>query len=135
MPNEKIKGLGFHHIGLKVGNFEKSIDFYVNGLGMKKYASWGDGDGRIQMLQIGDGGILELFAGGGDHLSAAGKWIHFAMKVDDVDAAYSAALAAGAESLIEPKIVPLDSQPEKLTIKIAFVKGFDGEELEFFKLM
>lgn len=135
MANEKIKGMGFHHIGLKVADFEKSVDFYENGLGMKKFASWGEGDGRVQMLDLGDGGILELFAGGGDHLSNSGKWVHFAMKVDDVDAAYATALAAGAESLIPPKVVPLDAKPEKLTLNIAFVKGPDGEELEFFKLI
>lgn len=135
MANEKIKGLGFHHIGLKVADLDKSIDFYENGLGMKKFAAWGEGSGRVQMLDLGDGGILELFAGGGDHLSNNGKWVHFAMRVEDVDAAYAAALSAGAESLIPPKVVPLDSQPEKLTLNIAFVKGPDGEELEFFKII
>lgn len=130
--NKKIPGLGFHHIALKVKDFEKSRDFYVNGLGMTPIVGWGEGDSEIIMLDLGDGGILELFAGGGDHLASNGKWLHFAMTVDNVDEAYATAIAAGAESLIPPKSVPLESRPYKMTLRIAFVKGFDGEELEFF---
>lgn len=132
--NKKIPGLGFHHIALKVKDFKKSYDFYVNGLGMTPIVGWGENDGEVQMLDLGDGGILELFAGGGDQLSNNGKWLHFAMKVDDVDHAYNTAIAAGASPLTEPKTVPLESRPYKMTLRIAFVKGFDGEELEFFKI-
>jgi len=133
--NKKIKGLGFHHIALKVKDFDKSRKFFVEGLGMTPVVTWGEGDSKIEMLDLGDGGILELFAGGGDHLPESGKYIHFAMKVDDVDSAYETALAAGAEPLTPPKSVPLDSTPYKMTIRVAFVKGFDGEELEFFKVV
>lgn len=133
MANEIIAGLGFHHIGLKAANFERSVAFYT-ALGFKPVASWIGGSGDpITMFDLGDGGILELFGGGGDHLSTKGKWVHFAMKVDSVDRAYEAALAAGAVSISAPKSVPLDSKPEKMTIRVAFVAGPDGEELEFFK--
>ena len=64
---------------------------------------------------------------------AEGKWLHFAMKVDDVDAAYETALKAGFEPKIAPKVVPLQSWPAPMSINIAFVVGPDGEELEFFK--
>lgn len=133
--NKKISGLGFHHIALKVKDFEKSRDFYVNGLGMTPIVGWGEGEGEVVMLDLGNGDILELFAGGGDHLASNGKWLHFAMTVDNVDEAYATAIAAGAESLTPPKTVPLDSKPYKMTLRIAFVKGFDGEELEFFTIV
>jgi glyoxylase I family protein len=133
--NKKIKGLGFHHIALKVKDFQKSCKFYTDGLGLTPVVGWGEGAGEIQMFDFGDGGILELFAGGGDDLSENGKWLHFTMHADDVDAAYAAAIAAGAKPLIEPKEVPLDSRPYKMTLRIAFVIGFDGEQLEFFKIV
>ena len=132
MANEIIKGMGFHHIGLKVADFAKSREMY-RALGMKEICGWGEGDGEIVMFDLGDGGRIELFAGGGDHLSKEGKWLHFAMKVDDVDAAYATALAAGFESKIAPKVVPLASWPNPMSINIAFVVGPDGEELEFFR--
>lgn len=133
--NKKIPGLGFHHIALKVKDLDKSIEFYTIGLGMTPVVGWREGDKRIQMLDLGNGDILELFAGGSDELQAVGKWQHFAMCVEDVDAAYKTAIKAGAESHIEPKTVPLDSQPYKMSIRIAFVKGLDGEQLEFFKVV
>ena len=68
MANEMIKGMGFHHIGLKVADFAKSRAMY-NALGMKEVCGWGEGDKEIVMFDLGDGGRIELFAGGGDFLS------------------------------------------------------------------
>ncbi len=133
MANEIIKGMGFHHVALKATNFEESFKFFTEGLGMKFYTQWGDGDGRIAMLDLGDGGILELFAGGAEGPNT--NYIHFAMKVDDVDAAYATALAAGAKPKSAPKVVPLQSAPVKLTLNCAFVYGPSGEELEFFRIV
>ena len=134
MSNEIIKGLGFHHIALKVKDFEKSAKFY-EALGFKMFTEWTNPGGNIRMYDIGDGGILELFSGGGDHLSENGKWIHFAMRTGDVEAAYATALAAGATPLTPPKTVDVDSSPVKITLNVAFVKGPDGEELEFFRMI
>lgn len=131
--NKVISGMGFAHIALKASDFEKSLHFY-EALGMTPCLSWGEGDGRITMLELGDGGILELFAGGSKE-EECGKFIHFAMSVDDVNDAYIAALAAGARPKTEPKVVALDSQPVQKTLNVAFVYGPDGEELEFFRFV
>ena len=132
MANKKISGAAFHHVALLTTDLERSVKFY-KALGMEEIVRWGEGAFEIVMLDIGDGGRIELFAGGGDFLSKEGKWLHFAMKVDDVDAAYATALAAGFESKIAPKVVPLASWPNPMSINIAFVVGPDGEELEFFR--
>ena len=135
MANEKIKGMGFHHVAVKAKDFEESMKFYIEGLGMKFMTQWGEGDGRIAMLDMGNGDIVELFAGGSDRETVDPKYIHFAMNVDDVDAAYETALAAGAKPKSAPVVVPLDSSPVKLTLNCAFVYGPAGEELEFFKIL
>lgn len=132
MGNGIIRGMGFHHIGLKAASLEKSLRFYT-ALGMKEIVRWGEGEKEIVMLDLGDGGRIELFANGGDAYAEEGKWVHFAVCVDDVDEAYRIALEAGGLPHIAPKTVPLDSRPEKISIRIAFVKGPDGEQLEFFK--
>ena len=85
------------------------------------------------MLDLGDDGRIELFANGGDEYAVNGKWVHFAIGTEDVDGMYEKALAAGATPLIAPKTVPLESTPYRTAIHIAFVKGPDGEELEFFQ--
>ena len=132
MANEKIPGLGFHHIGLMASDFEKSCAFY-SALGMKELVSWGEGNEKIAMFDLGNGDRVELFASGGDDYSAKGKFIHFAMTVEDVDAAFETALAAGARPKMPPTTLDLDSSPYRMSIRIAFVYGPDGEELEFFK--
>ena len=123
---------GFHHAGLKCSNIDKSIAMY-QALGMKEVMRWGEGEKLVVMLDLGDGGRLELFANGGDAFSASGKWIHFALKVTDVEAAYRQALSIGFTSKMEPTVLPLATKPEPTPIHIAFVCGPDGEEVEFFK--
>ncbi|MBE6598416.1 MAG: VOC family protein [Ruminococcaceae bacterium] len=135
MANETIKGMGFHHIALKAADFDASYKFYTDGLGLKLYTAWGEGDSRAAMLDLGDGGILELFAGGTGEDQSNPRFFHFAMKVDDVDAAYETALKAGAKPKSAPVVVPVDSAPVKVTLNCAFVYGPDGEELEFFKIL
>ncbi len=132
MANEIIKGAGSHHIALMASDFEKSLAFY-KALGFKEVARWGDEIKTIAMLDIGDGSRIELFSNGGDEYSVAGKWAHFAVKVDDVEEAFDIAVKAGGVPKIYPKVVPLDSSPYKMSINIAFVYGPSGEELEFFK--
>jgi catechol 2,3-dioxygenase-like lactoylglutathione lyase family enzyme len=133
MANERIKGIGFHHVALRTADLDKSLAFY-KGLGMKEVVRWGEGGGEIVMLDIGDGGIIELFANNGESYPAEGRWQHFALEVEDVEAAYSLALHIGGKPSIAPKIVPLDdARPAPIAIHIAFVEGPSGEQLEFFK--
>ncbi|MBQ9783389.1 MAG: VOC family protein [Clostridia bacterium] len=128
----KQSGLSFHHIGLKCADLARSLKFY-EALGLREVIRWGEGEGEIVMLAMDDGGRIELFADGGDAYAVQGKWVHFAMGCEDVDGMYEKALAAGAAPLTPPKTVPLESKPEKVSIRIAFVKGPDGEEVEFFR--
>ena len=132
MANDIIKGMGFHHIALKCKDIEKSLTMY-KALGMKEIVRWGEGEKLIVMLDVGDGGRIELFANGSDEFSTKGKWQHFALCVDDVDAAYAIARAAGFGEHTAPKVVPLKAIPADISINIAFVIGPDGEEVEFFK--
>lgn len=124
--------MGFHHIALKCKDIDKSLAMY-RALGMTEAVRWGEGEKLIVMLDVGDGGRIELFANGSDAFAENGKWQHFALRVDDVDAAYETAIAAGFAPHTLPKTVPLESSPEKITINVAFVKGPDGEQLEFFR--
>lgn len=133
--NKIIPGMTIAHIALRASDIDRSIKFY-EALGMEKYVSWGEGAKRVQMLKFGGTGMLELFNEGPDikvQGEYAGKYTHFAYGVDDVEAAYNTALAAGATTKVAPKVVALESEPEKISINIAFVYGPDGEEIEFFK--
>lgn len=132
MANEILKNLGFHHIALRCADIEKSLEMY-QALGMTEKVRWGENESLIVMLDIGNGSIIELFADGGSKYAEEGKWQHFAMTTDNVEKAYETALKAGFTPLTAPKTVPLNSSPEKMEITVAFVKGPDGEQVEFFK--
>lgn len=132
MANVILNNAAFHHVALRCSDIEKSIAMYT-ALGMKELLRWGEGEKEIVMLDIGSGGRLELFANGSDFYSENGKWQHIALAVEDVEKAFHIALDAGFAADIFPKIAPLDSTPYKTTFNVAFVKGPDGESLEFFK--
>lgn len=133
MSNKILDGAGFHHVALRTTCLEKSLAFY-KALGMEEIVRWGAGELEIVMLDIGDGGRLELFANRGVDYPAEGRWQHFAISVDDVPAAYELALTLGAKPHTAPKTVPLsDAKPAPIAIQVAFVEGPDGEQVEFFK--
>ncbi len=135
MANGIIKGMGFHHVALRTTDLEKSLAFY-KALGMKEIVRWGEGQKEIVMLDIGDGGRLEVFANRGVDYPAEGRWQHFAVAVDDVQAAFDHAISIGARPHILPKIADLaDARPEPMKINVAFVLGPDDEQLEFFKVV
>ena len=123
---------GFHHIALKASNFEKTYEFY-KALGLKERVRWGEGDSRAVMMDMGDGGCIEIFAGGEDSERVDQRFLHLAFRTDDVDAAYNAALEAGAVSKSSPyEAAPAGATP-CIKMRVAFVYGPDGELLEFFK--
>jgi glyoxylase I family protein len=57
--NEKLVGGGFHHVFTKVRDLNKSLEFY-KGLGFVEKTSWGEGAGRMVLLDTGDGNYFEL---------------------------------------------------------------------------
>jgi len=130
--NEKIGGGGFHHLALRANDFEATVKFYTEGLGFTEKTSWGEGDKRITLLDSGDGNYLEVFAGGTGEVKPEGSYFHVAFRSNDVDKAVAAAVAAGAVVTVEPKDVVLGSNPST-PVRIAFVKGLNGEILEFFQ--
>jgi glyoxylase I family protein len=135
MPTNGIEGPGFHHVAIRASDFEATVKFYTEGLGFRRRYGWGEGDKRAIMLDTGDGNYLEVFAGGkrptGEE-PPEGAILHFALRVADTNTAFAKAVAAGARPTMEPKDVPIEGD-YPVTFRIAFVKGPDGEVIEFFQ--
>lgn len=123
---------GFHHIALSASDFDKTVSFYKT-LGLTERVRWGEGEGRVVMLDMGDGGCIEIFANGENRERVDERFLHLAFKVDDVDGAYNTAINAGAVSKREPCDVAPNGAVPVIKMRIAFVFGPDGEILEFFK--
>jgi len=135
--NKVIGGGGFHHVAIKVVDFDGAVAFYKNGLGLTEKVSWGEGDERAVMLDTGDGNYVEIFAGGKAETASEGRMIHFALRTADTDAAHAKALAAGAVETMAPKNVDIQNRtptaPPVVTVRISFVRTPSGEIIEFFQ--
>lgn len=135
MENKTIPGCGFHHVALRSADWDKSVKFYTEGLGCNLRIQWGEAPRRACMLDTGDGNYVEIFerdpieGGPDDNRSAI---LHFALRADDCAAALEKARAAGGEVTLEVT-VPKPFEAMGLKTKIAFVKGPDGEIVEFFE--
>jgi len=134
MSNVKIPGAGSHHIAIASADFDKSLQFYTEGLGMRPVAFWGKDEERAALLDIGDGSHIELFANGTVNAQEAEKLVHFAIKTTDPDKAFENALAAGAKEKMPPTTLAIPANPP-MPVRIAFVFGPDSEMLEFFQTL
>lgn len=131
MNKSTVKGL--HHVALTVADLDACTAFY-RALGMTPLRSWGEGSSAGAMLDMGDGSILEIFADG-DGKGTQGAVNHIALDVEDADAAYAAALQAGAapQPGWEPRDIVIGSQPP-YPARVAFVFSPTGERVEFFQV-
>lgn len=132
--NQKIAGLGTHHIAVQTQDYTASIAFYTEVMGMVQTAEFSAGGRRICLLDIGDGSHLELFepvpgtTPGGD--ADGNVLFHFALATSDIEAALERVREAGMEITVELKTVDLGP----LNVSIAFFKGPGGEVVEFFQV-
>lgn len=134
IKNSKFANTSFHHVALKVKDFDKSCRLYTDVLGMNIALSWGTTPERACMMDIGDGTYVELFEGGSSEiLLQAEPIIHFALLTDACDAMYNAAIEADCTSHMVPEDLVINGHQGDQPIRISFVVGYDGELIEFFQ--
>jgi catechol 2,3-dioxygenase-like lactoylglutathione lyase family enzyme len=123
---------GIHHVALKacgVEEFEKTVNFYKEILGLPVMRAWGTELEQGIMLSTGNG-LIEIFANG-EERKEQGSIPHFALKTIDVDECIRRVADNGYRVTIEPKDICIASDPE-FPVRIAFCTGPVGEEIEFF---
>ena len=132
--NSVIQGCGAHHIAVQTRDWDASLTFYTDVLGMELIAEFGSPERKIVLLDMGDGSHMELFQPTASS-PAAGDAIpndpvtHFALATTDVHAAIEHVRQAGAEVTLEPRDVSLGA----LNATIAFFRGPSGEVIELFQ--
>ena len=134
--NRVIGGCGFHHVAIRTRNWDKSLQFWTQGMGFVPRIEWGEAPQRAVLLDTGDGNYLEIF----ERESAPrplpegseAPVLHFCFRTDDCAKAVQRAREHGAKVTTEPKIAaPFLKQNIEATI--AFIEGPDGEICEFFQ--
>jgi len=131
MTDQPIAIQGFHHLAMRVRDFDASVRFYTQALGFTSKITWGEGDKRAIMLDCGNSNYLEIFAGAQAD-RPEGVLLHFALRTTDVDGAVQRAVAAGAEVTLPPANTIIPAHPAPVPVRYAFLKGLDGEIIEFF---
>lgn len=119
------------HTMLRVGNLDRSLDFYTNVLGMRVLRKKDYPDGKFTLAFVGyqdeaDGAVLELTHNWEtDHYDLGNAYGHVAIEVDDAYAACERVKAKGGQ-------VVREAGPMKHgTTVIAFVQDPDGYKIEF----
>ncbi len=119
------------HTMLRVGDLDRSIDFYTGVLGMKLLRRKDYPDGQFTLAFVGYDtedrtAVLELtYNWGVDHYEAGSGYGHIAIEVDDAYAACDAVAARGGKVLR-----PAGPMSHGTTV-IAFIEDPDGYPIEF----
>ncbi len=130
--NKVLGGGGFHHVAIKVKNFDTSVSLYKNLLGCVEVAAWGEGNGRGIMLDTGDGACFEIFAGGTGEQPANGFY-HVALRTTRLDEVLASIRTAGLPVTMDATDIVIGSVPP-IPARIAFFTGPDGESIELFQV-
>jgi glyoxylase I family protein len=126
--------VGFHHIAIRVRDFDRSVGFYTGVLGFPAKVAWGQQPGRAVMLDTGNGNYLEVFERPGQApATQEGQILHLALRTDHCDTLLERVRAAGCTVTMEPKSVEIPSTPSPTPVHIAFFTGPDGELVELFQ--
>ncbi len=119
------------HTMLRVGNLDRSIDFYTNVLGMRVLRKKDYPDGQFTLAFVGhqeehSGAVLELTHNWDtDHYDLGSGYGHIAIEVDDAYAACEQVKQRGGQ-------VVREAGPMKHgSTVIAFVQDPDGYKIEF----
>ena len=122
---------GFHHMAMRVKDFDKTLRFYSDVLGMPVAKAWGAAGSRAAMLDTGSGDYIEVFEGR-TAAAESEQVLHFALRVEDCDAVTETVRSAGSRITTEPKNVDIPADPV-YPVRISFFEGPDGEIVELFQ--
>jgi glyoxylase I family protein len=134
--NSIIGGGGFHHVAIKVKDYDRAVAFYT-AIGFVEKLSWGGDADRGALLDSGDGNYIEIFAGGDGRpqpiWGEGAPLTHVCFRSNDIPGSIAAAERAGAIITMQPRHHTIDAHDgRKVTIHIAFCQTPTGEMVEFF---
>lgn len=131
--NKLIKGLGFNHISITTRKMEESLHFYCDILGMTIENELMVGDRQLFQLNIGDGMLVELSDPTAENRELPSTPIplnHIGLVTDDLLDTVERVRSAGYEITVEPR----RTGPGPIHASLAFVKGPNGESIEFMQM-
>lgn len=134
--NAVIPGGGLHHIAIQARDWDESLRFYRDLLGMDVVLEFGSEERRIILLDAGDGSHIELFEPTAKTAASGSEapndpLLHIALTTTDVPGVVERVRQAGYTITVEPKDVLIAG---KMNVTLAFFVGPSGEILELFQV-
>jgi catechol 2,3-dioxygenase-like lactoylglutathione lyase family enzyme len=122
---------GVHHVAVRASDFDRTIAFYTEVIGLSLSATWQTDRGRAAFVEIVPGSYMEIFERPAEEIHGDPPILHFCLRTDDVVAMTERARAAGYPVGIEPKTLDIATSAGTKSLHLAFVDGPDGEQVEF----
>jgi len=123
------------HAMIRAGNLERSLDFYINALGMKELRRENYNEGRFTLVFVGYGDetsntVIEITHNWDKDVYEHGTGFgHLAIGVADIYAASERLRALGVKTLREPGPMTHEAEDGARDV-IAFVEDPDGYRIE-----
>ncbi len=120
---------GVHHIAVTptAEQYQKTVEFYTQLLGMEVKQTWGDPERPHMMVSCGDNSCIEILSSE-DEIPAGGPLAHIAFATDQVDEIMEKVRQAGYEITNQSMDASIGDQP----IRVAFFYGPTHEHIELF---
>lgn len=131
-----------HHVAVRVRDFDRSVAFYRDVLGMTPRLTWQAAPSRAVMLDTGDGNYIELFErpdAPDTPLEPEPPLLHVALRTDTLEDTLKAVRVAGMTVTMESCDIDIANThaegdlPATVPVRIAFFRGPDGELIELFE--
>ncbi len=122
---------GVHHVALRAADFEATLRFYCDGLGLRLKARWEEDGVPVAMLEAGGGTYLEVFGSNLSPATQGGPVLHIALCTPNPDTALQQALNADTRLIDKPRDYNIEAHPESFRARLAYCAGPNGEVIEF----
>lgn len=121
---------GVHHIAIRAADFDRSVRFYSETMGLRVKNTWTRTTGRAALIEIAAGSYMEIFEWPPTSLTGEPVILHFCLRTDDVDAMTERARAAGFAITVEPVNADIETSIGLMKLRLSYVRGPDGEDIE-----
>jgi catechol 2,3-dioxygenase-like lactoylglutathione lyase family enzyme len=121
---------GVHHIAVRALDFERSVRFYNETLGLATKNTWTREQGRACLIEITPGSYIEIFEWQPETFSGEPPILHYCLRTDDVDGMVERARSDGYAVTIEPLSHDVETSIGVMHLRLAYIEGPDGEKIE-----
>lgn len=133
----KMKKLiqGIHHVAIRptTQNYQRTISFYTEILGLEIINRWGTEEKPKCMISTGDNSCIEVLSGGKSDDLGEGAHSHLAFQTQSLEELVERVRSAGYEITTEPMEIVIEGA-KPIPATIAFCKGPVSETIEFFQV-